>query len=88
MWNDTDSNDNPNIWTEGWNDDYDTKMVQVKRHAEVDDYSWFIDCYMKDIDELYNIASTLEVVYANNQWIVRGTNNNQSKNYIFLMMNK
>lgn len=88
VWNDTDSNGKPNIWTEGWNDDYDTKMVQVKRHAEVDDFSWFIDCYMKDIDELYNIASTLEVVYANNQWIVRGTNNNQPKNYIFLMMNK
>lgn len=78
----------PNIWTEGWNDDYDTKMVQVKRHAKVDDFSWFIDCYMKDIDELYNIASTLEIVYANNQWIVRATNNNQSKDYIFLMMNQ
>lgn len=88
VWNDTDSNGNPNIWTEGWNDDYDTKMVQVKRHAEVDDFSWFIDCYMKDIDELYNIASTLEIVYANNQWIVSATNNNQSKDYIFLMMNK
>ena len=88
VWNDTDNNDNPNIWTEGWNDDYDTKMVQVKRHAEVDDFSWFIDCYMKDIDELYNIASTLEIVYANNQWIVRATNNNQSKDYIFLMMNQ
>ena len=88
VWNDTDSNDKPNIWTEGWNDDYDTKMVQVKRHAKVDDFSWFIDCYMKDIDELYNIASTLEIVYANNQWIVRATNNNQSKDYIFLMMNQ
>lgn len=88
VWKDTDDNGAPNIWTEGWNDDYDTKMVQVKRHAEVDDYSWFIDCYMKDIDELYNIASTLKIVYANNQWIVRATNNNQSKDYIFLMMNK
>ena len=88
VWKDNDDNGAPNIWTEGWNDDYDTKMVQVKRHAEVDDFSWFIDCYIKDIDELYNIASTLEVVYANNQWIVRGTNNNQPKNYIFLMMNK
>ena len=77
----------PMIWTEG-KSAADTEMVQVKRHAKVDDFSWFIDCYMKDIDELCNIASTLEVVYANNQWIVRGTNNNQSKNYIFLMMNK
>lgn len=77
----------PMIWTEG-KSAADTKMVQVKRHAEVDDYSWFIDCYMKDIDELYNIASTLKIVYANNQWIVSATNNNQSKDYIFLMMNK
>lgn len=92
MWQDTgkdvDGSTVPMIWTEGWNDDYDTKMVQVKRHAEVDDFSWFIDCYMKDIDELYNIASTLKIVYANNQWIVSATNNNQSKDYIFLMMNK
>lgn len=91
MWQDTgkDVNGNkvPMIWTEG-KSAADTTMVQVKRHAEVDDYSWFIDCYMKDIDELYNIASTLKIVYANNQWIVRATNNNQSKDYIFLMMNK
>lgn len=77
----------PMIWTEG-KSAADTEMVQVKRHAEVDDFSWFIDCYMKDIDELYNIASTLKIVYANNQWIVSATNNNQSKDYIFLMMNK
>lgn len=88
VWKDNDDNGAPNIWTEGWNDGYDTKMVQVKRHAKVDDYSWFIDCYMKDIDELYNIASTLKIVYANNQWIVSATNNNQSKDYIFLMMNQ
>ena len=90
-WQDTgkDVNGNkvPMIWTEG-KSAADTEMVQVKRHAKVDDFSWFIDCYMKDIDELYNIASTLEIGYANNQWIVRGTNNNQPKNYIFLMMNK
>ena len=91
MWQDTgkDVNGNkvPMIWTEG-KSAADTEMVQVKRHAEVDDFSWFIDCYMKDIDELYNIASTLKIVYANNQWIVSATNNNQSKDYIFLMMNK
>ena len=77
----------PMIWTEG-KSAADTNMVQVKRHAEVDDYSWFIDCYMKDIDELYNIAENMLVSYANNQWIVSVTNNNQSKDYIFLMMNK
>lgn len=91
MWQDTgkDVNGNkvPMIWTEG-KSAADTNMVQVKRHAEVDDFSWFIDCYMKDIDELYNIASILKIVYANNQWIVSATNNNQSKAYIFLMMNK
>lgn len=90
-WQDTgkDVNGNkvPMIWTEG-KSAADTNMVQVKRHAKVDDFSWFIDCYMKDIDELYNIASTLKIVYANNQWIVSATNNNQSKDYIFLMMNK
>ena len=87
MWQDS-VGGTPMIWTEGWNDDYDTEMVQVKRHAEVDDYSWFIDCYMKDIDELYNITENMSVSYANNQWIVRATNNNQSKDYIFLMMNQ
>lgn len=87
MWQDSVSGA-PMIWTEGWSETADTKMVQVKRHAEVDDYSWFIDCYMKDIDELYNIAENMSVSYANNQWIVSVTNNNQSKDYIFLMMNK
>lgn len=77
----------PMIWTEG-KSAADTEMVQVKRHAEVDDYSWFIDCYMKDIDELYNIAENMSVSYTNNQWIVSATNNNQSKDYIFLMMNQ
>lgn len=77
----------PMIWTEG-KSAADTEMVQVKRHAEVDDYSWFIDCYMKDIDELYNIAENMSVSYTNNQWIVSATNNNKSKDYIFLMMNQ
>lgn len=86
MWQDSVSGA-PMIWTEG-KSAADTEMVQVKRHAEVDNYSWFIDCYMKDIDELYNIAEIMSVSYANNQWIVSVTNNNQSKDYIFLMMNK
>lgn len=77
----------PMIWTEGWSA-ADTNMVQVKRHAEVGIHSWFIDCYMKDIDELYNIAGNMSVSYANNQWVVSIINNNQSKAYIFLMMNK
>lgn len=61
VWNDTDSNDNPNIWTEGWNDDYDTKMVQVKRHAEVDDASWRIDGYLRGIDALYGQSLKTDV---------------------------
>lgn len=53
VWNDTDSNDNPNIWTEGWNDDYDTKMVQVKRHAKVAEFTWEINGYLREIDALH-----------------------------------
>ena len=53
VWNDTDSNGNPNIWTEGWNDDYDTKMVQVKRHAKVAEFAWEINGYLREIDALY-----------------------------------
>lgn len=86
-WKDVDDNGAPMIWTEGWSA-ADTNMVQVKRHAEVGVHFWFIDCYMKDIDELYNIAGNMSVSYANNQWVVSATNNNQSKDYIFLMMNK
>ena len=43
----------PNIWTEGWNDDYDTKMVQVKRHAKVAESAWEINGYLREIDALY-----------------------------------
>lgn len=53
VWNDTNSNDNPNIWTEGWNDDYDTNMVQVKRHAKVAEFTWEINGYLREIDALY-----------------------------------
>lgn len=53
VWNDTDSNDNPNIWTEGWSDDYDTKMVQVKRHAKVAEFTWEINGYLREIDALH-----------------------------------
>lgn len=86
VWQDT-VNGNPNIWTEGWSEEYDTFVVQVKRHAKVATSDWFIDCYMRDIDELFGAAPTLKITYANNQWVVSATNNNQSKDYIFLMMN-
>lgn len=86
-WEDVDGSEVPMIWTEGWSA-ADTTMVQVKRHSAVGVPSWFIDCYMKDIDELYNIAGNMSVSYANNQWVVSVANNNQSKAYIFLMMNK
>lgn len=43
----------PNIWTEGWNDDYDTEMVQVKRHAKVAEFTWEINGYLREIDALY-----------------------------------
>lgn len=87
-WNDKDTSGNPMIWTEGWSETADTTMVQVKRHAEVAINTWFIDCYMRDIDELFDIAPTLEIAYSNNQWTITAKNNNQTKNYIFLMMNK
>lgn len=43
----------PMIWTEGWNDDYDTEMVQVKRHAKVAEFTWEINGYLREIDALY-----------------------------------
>ncbi len=87
VWNDTDiSSGKPMVWTEGWSETVDTTMVQVKRHAEVATKTWLIDCYMKDIDELFDIAPTLGVAYSDNQWTVSATNNNQTKNYIFLRM--
>lgn len=90
VWNDTDtSSGKPMIWTEGWSETADTTMVQVKRHAEVATNTWLIDCYMRDIDELFDIASTLSVAFADNQWTVSTTDSNkQTKDYIFLMMNK
>lgn len=86
IWNDKDTSDNPMIWTEGWSETADTKMVQVKRHAEVAVKTWLIDCYMRDIDELFDIATTLGIGYSENQWTISATNNNQPKNYIFLRM--
>lgn len=89
VWKDVDDNGAPMIWTEGWSKTADTTMVQVKRHAEVGEHSWFIDCYMKDIDELYNIAGNMSVSYESNsqdggQWTISA----QNKDYVFLMMNK
>lgn len=87
VWDDIDtSSGKPMVWTEGWSETADTTMVQVKRHAEVATKTWLIDCYMKDIDELFDIAPTLGVAYSSNQWTVSATNNNQTKNYIFLRM--
>jgi hypothetical protein len=53
VWEDVDGSKVPMIWTEGWNDDYDTKMVQVKRHAEVAQFTWEINGYLREIDALY-----------------------------------
>lgn len=61
VWEDVDGSKVPNIWTEGWNDDYDTKMVQVKRHTEVDDASWRIDGYLRGIDALYGQSLKMDV---------------------------
>lgn len=85
-WKDVDDNGAPMIWTEGWSETADTTMVQVKRHAEVAAKTWLIDCYMRDIDELFGIASTLGVAYSDNQWTITAKNNNRTKTYIFLRM--
>ena len=87
-WQDTgkDVNGNkvPMIWTEGWNDDYDTKMVQVKRHAAVGSKTWLIDCYMRDIDELYNRGFNL--IFSDNKWVLQARDPNyQLKDYVIIL---
>lgn len=60
MWQDSVSGA-PMIWTEGWSETADTKMVQVKRHAKVADASWRIDGYLRGIDALYGQSLKMDV---------------------------
>lgn len=81
---DVNGNEVPMIWTEGWNDDYDTKMVQVKRHAAVGSKTWLIDCYMQDIDELYNRGFNL--IFSDNKWVLQARDPSyQLKDYVIIL---
>ena len=96
MWQDSVSGA-PMIWTEGWNDDYDTKMVQVKRHAKVAEFTWEINGYLREIDALYgqslkvtastDVNSSVWKVYKETQFngdtLVEG-----EEPYITIQMNK
>ena len=87
MWQDTgkDVNGNkvPMIWTEG-KSAADTEMVQVKRHAAVGSKTWLIDCYMRDIDELYNRGFNL--IFSDNKWVLQARDPNyQLKDYVIIL---
>lgn len=72
------------IWTEGWSETEDTNMVQVKRHAATGAKTWLIDCYMRDIDELYNRGFSL--TFNNNKWVLQARDPNyQLKDYIIIL---
>ena len=71
-------------WTEGWNEAADTNMVQVKRHAAVGSKTWLIDCYMRDIDELYNRGFNL--IFSDNKWVLQARDPNyQLKDYVIIL---
>ena len=86
-WQDTgkDVNGNkvPMIWTEG-KSAADTNMVQVKRHAAVGSKTWLIDCYMQDIDELYNRGFNL--IFSDNKWVLQARDPSyQLKDYVIIL---
>ena len=84
VWKDTDGGGAPMIWTEGWDEAVDTNMVQVKRHAAVGSKTWLIDCYMRDIDELYNRGFNL--IFSDNKWVLRARDPNyQLKDYVIIL---
>ena len=87
-WQDTGKDVNgkevPMIWAEGWNEAADTNMVQVKRHAAVGSKTWLIDCYMQDIDELYNRGFNL--IFSNNKWVLQARDPSyQLKDYVIIL---
>ena len=93
MWQDV-VDGKPNIWTEGWNDNYDTKMVQVKRHAKVAESAWEINGYLREIDALYGQSLKMATpsngvweVYKETQYkdseLIKG-----EKPYVIIQMNK
>lgn len=59
IWDDT------KFWVEGWDEETDTHMVQVKRHPQLTNKTLKIDCYMKNIDDLYTGLDTCTLSYEN-----------------------
>ncbi len=83
IWNDFDGS-SPKIWTEGFKEGIDTTMVQIKRHAAVGTKTWLIDCYMRDIDELYNRSFNL--TFDGNKWVLQARDPSyQLKDYIIIL---
>ena len=57
--------DDTKFWVEGWDKNTDTHMVQVKRHPQLTNKTLKIDCYMKNIDDLYTGLDTCTLSYEN-----------------------
>ena len=57
--------DDTKYWVEGWDKNTDTYMVQVKRHPQLTNKTLKIDCYMKNIDDLYTGLDTCTLSYEN-----------------------
>lgn len=57
--------DDTKFWVEGWDKDKDTHMVQAKRHPQLTNKTLKIDCYMKNIDDLYTGLDTCTLSYKN-----------------------
>lgn len=55
--------DDTKYWVEGWDKNTDTHMVQVKRHPQLTNKTLKIDCYMKNIDDLYTGLETCTLLY-------------------------
>lgn len=55
--------DDTKFWVEGWDAKTDTHMVQVKRHPQLTNKTLKIDCYMKNIDDLYTGLETCTLSY-------------------------
>lgn len=55
--------DDTKYWVEGWDETTDTHMVQVKRHPQLTNKTLKIDCYMKNIDDLYTGLETCTLSY-------------------------
>ena len=55
--------DDTKFWVEGWDEETDTHMVQVKRHPQLTNKTLNIDCYMTNIDDLYTGLETCTLSY-------------------------